>query len=265
MKEQLRLMKNFFFGFVILAIILNSCKETAKGSVSNFKTKQVVKKRNISEYIVFEDSFLEPKTGNYFYKNIEFRKEGAFFSSTNNSPSYIELPFFNLDLSIEFNISFSYNTISDVGSKPQSFITFSDNYSSPTKSVPLFIYTAGNRITGVYGDLILWAEKYKSSLGASKDYYDSYQLKANETYFVSFNFTGSKIDIYVNSELYSSFSNVKPHSLNYDKVTLGVFPQDKNEKVHFKGAINGLKVFSTALYEDEIADIYKNQYYLSDH
>ena len=247
---------------LVLLVIFVSCKEEKKQDTT---TKPVVEKpeeRDINDFLVFENLLLEQNIEGAEYTNVEFTDLGALFAANAKTPSYIKLPNFNLDLNKEFNISFSYSSNTDDGTKPQTFIAFADKYSSPIKSIPLFIYMAGKRITGVYGDQKLWAEKYNKDLGESKAYYDSYQLSSNEVYFVSVNFTGTSIDIYVNSEIYASFANINSHSASFEKIVLGGLPQGDSFTTLMNGTLHGLKVFNVALAEKEIVELYNNQPYL---
>ena len=48
--------------------------------------------------------------------------DGALFKGDTLTPSFITLPFTKLNLSNPFNISFSYETFLEDGSKPQTFL-----------------------------------------------------------------------------------------------------------------------------------------------
>ena len=164
-----------------------------------------------------------------------------------------------LDLSAPFNVSFSYKIFSADGSKPQAFISFQDKYSSPS-SIPFLIYTASKRITAVYDKQILWAEDYQEDNGPSRKFFDSFVLENNHIYFVSVNFTGTSLDIFVNSELYASFGNVTLHKRPFSKLILGGIVLNKDDYfIPFEGEINGLKLFNDSLTEKEIIRLYNNQ------
>ena len=245
-----------------ILILITSCRDKEKNETIEIQS-QKNEEVKLEDYIVYENPFLKMDSdADIFYNNVKLQKDGMLFDGQDKSPSFIKVPFTILDLSKPFNISFSYNTSSDDGSKPQTFIALVDDYSSPGRNIPLFIYTAGKRITGVYGDQALWAENYFRSEGESKSYYDSYQLKSNEFYFVSINFTGNTIEIYVNSELYSSFDNIKPHELKYKTMLIGALPEGDTFVTQFSGVIHGLKIFNKALSEKEIVSVYNLQPYV---
>ena len=247
--------------FLLVLVVLVSCKEDKKENTEPATTTETVEPRKIEDVLAFENLLKTDDIDGAEYGNIEFSENGAIFKGDENNPSYINLPLSNLDLGAAFNVSFSYQTNLEIGSKSQTFIAFADKYSSPSRSIPLYIYSAGKRVTGVYGEKKLWAENYDVSLGESKIYYDSYQLSHNEVYFVSVNFTGSQIDVYVNSELYASFPNIEPHQLQYSKVVLGALPMGEGYTTLFDGVIHGIKMYSSALTEKEIVDVYNDQPY----
>ncbi|MCK0178778.1 LamG domain-containing protein [Flavobacteriaceae bacterium S0862] len=247
---------------LVLLVVFVSCKEEKKQDTEQIEVSQEEKERDINDLLVFESTLMKQDIEGAEYKNIQFSNEGALFSGSVNNPSYIKLPLIDLDLSKEFNLSFSFNSKTDDGTKPQTFISFTDKYSSPTRDIPLFVYFAGKRITGVYGNQKLWAEKYDKDLGESKAYYDSYQLPPNEVFFVSLNFSGNSIEIFVNSELYASFSDISPHSKMFEKVILGGLPQGEGYTTLLNGSLHSLKIFSTALTEKEIVQVYNDQPYI---
>lgn len=245
-----------------LLIMGLSCKEKTSQDNKNINN-EIINELSLEDTTVFEHTFLEKNLEDEIaYNNVISQSNGMLFAQNTNLPSYIIMPFSNLNLSRPFNVSFSYNTSSNDGTKPQSFIALVDDHSSPSRDIPLFIYSAGKRITGVYGDQALWAQNYVREEGESRGYYDSYQLNSNEFYFVSINFTGSAINIYVNSELYASFDNIKPHNLKYKSMIIGALPQGNTFVTQFYGIIHGLKIFSRALSEKEIVSVYNNQPYV---
>lgn len=245
--------------FAALVLVI-SCKEGKKQD-AELATTGTIEKRKIEEALIFDNLLIKNDIEGAEYVNIEFGDNGAIFSGDEANPSFINLPIFELDLNKPFNISFSYETFIEIGSKPQTFFAFTDTYSSPHRTIPLYIYSAGKRVTGVYGERKLWAQNYDPALGESKIYYDSFQLSHKEVYFVSLNFTGSKIDIYVNSELYASFPNIKPQKVQYSKVVIGALPLGQSYTTLFNGVIHGIKIYGTALTEKEIVDVYNNQPY----
>ena len=132
-------------------------------------------------------------------------------------------------------------------------------FSSPS-SIPFFIYTAANRITAVYDKQALWAEDYKPKGEMSRKFYDSFVLDKDIFYFISINFDGKNIDIYVESELYASFDLVSPSERPFSDLVLGaIVSKNDNYLLPFKGTIHGLKLFNTYLMEREIIMLYNNQ------
>lgn len=243
----------------VVFIAIFSCKNLEEKEVESTTTIKTIEPRNIKKSLIFENRLINNNIEGAQYNNIEFTADGALFKGDTLTPSFITLPFTKLNLSNPFNISFSYETFLEDGSKPQTFFAFASRYSSPSKLIPLYIYSAGKRLTGVYGGKKLWAENYDNTLGESKKYYDSYQLSNNEIFFVSLNFTGLKIDIYVNSELYATFPNLEPHLLEYSKVVIGALPTVEGYTTLFNGRIHGVKIFNKALTEKEIVEIYNGQ------
>lgn len=241
-----------------LSVLFFSCKEKAKDAQKN-NDSSTIKNSNVTleDALVYEDLLLKERLDGIIYENINTKNNGMQFAE--QTPSYIKIPVIDLDLNQAFNISFTYNTSSDDGSKPQSFIAFVDEYSSPSKTIPLYIYSASKRLTGIYGDQSLWANNYNRTNGESMAYFDSYQLKSNVFYFVSVNFTGSSINIYINSELYAAFDNIKPHSLKYNNIIIGALPQGDDFVSQFKGIIHGLKIYRKSLNEEEIISVYNSQ------
>lgn len=247
---------------LILVLVLFSCKnENATKTIEESTDTAQKKQPPLNESLVFELELLSRPSEKFELKNVDFKNEGAIFFA-NQEVSYVKIPKFNLNLGNPFNVSFSYNTSSEDGSKPQTYIAFVDKYSSPARTIPLYIYTAGKRITGVYGNQTLWANNYDRTQGESKTYFDSYQLSANEFYFISINFTGNVLEIYVNSELYASFDNINPHDLKFENVIIGSLPQGTDFVSPFKGILYGVKIFNKSLSMSEIVEVYNAQPYV---
>jgi hypothetical protein len=248
--------------FLILLILVTSCKKVEKSESlsTSEKEEEII---DLNELLVFEDLLLKENTSSSnIYSNISFETNGILIGNETSKVSYVKIPFSELNLKDGFNISFSYETKSDIGSVPQALISLTDKYSSPSR-VPFYLYLAAKRITGVYGKQILWAENYDKSKGESKSFFDSYPLESNTFYFVSVNFTGSKIAIYVNSELYVEFDNIIPHDLNFDHILIGSTMEGENKMVHqFNGIINNLKIYGVALNDKQIVQVYNEQPYL---
>ena len=249
--------KNKLFKTTVFLFILVSCKNDNKQSEEGRTEEGIeVNEVNINSLLVFEEDLTELPKVTLDSKNVLFSNKGAQFGKKEDSSSYILLNSFDLDLSKGFSVNFAYTTDNDDGSRPQALIGFIDQYSSLARSIPLYIYSAGKRITGVYGNQSLWAESYDRINGESKDYYDSYQLSAEELYFVTINFSGTSIDIYVNSEIYASFQGITPHNLNFSKFIIGALPQGEEYLSQYSGNIYGVKVFQKSLSEKEIIELY---------
>jgi len=255
-------MKPIFYS-LILIFVLVSCKNNNKTETVKTPVNKAEERPSLNESLIYELKLMAKPVRNIELNNINFSNDGAIFFE-NSVESYLKISDINIDLSKPFNISYSYKTNINDGSKPQTFLAFVDKYSSPAKSIPLYMYSAGNRITGVYGNQTLWANDYDRTQGESKAYYDSYQLGANEFYFVSINFIGNTIEIYVNSELYASFEGIAPHNLMFESLVIGSLPQGDNFVSPFKGVIHGLKIFNKSLSTNEIVEVYNGQPYVED-
>jgi hypothetical protein len=248
---------------LVLLVIFVSCKEEKKQDTT---TKPVVEKpeeRDINDFLVFENLLMEQNIEEAEYKNVQFTKEGVLFGGTKEKHSYVKIPYNNLDLTNGFNVSFSFLTTSDDGRFPQGLVTLMDKFSSPAKA-PFLLYFPANKVSGTFGEQCLWAESYDRNNGYSRAYYDSFQLNANKTYFVSANFNENKIEIYVNSELYASFDQIEPHSLKVEHILIGAVPIGPDFNNFFQGTVHGLKIFDEALSETEIIEVYNEQPYLGD-
>ena len=245
--------------FLVVLAMLFSCKEEKKqDSVEKTKVVQETKERDINDLLVFENLLMEQNINKAEYKKIEFNNHGAIFNKDKTAPTYIKIPFSDLNISNGFNVSFSFKTIDDDGTKPQSLIAFSDKFSSASR-VPFYLYFPGNKVSGVYGKQLFWAEKYDAQLGYSRAYYDSFKLNKDQFYFVSVNFNGTKSDIYINSELYASFEGLSPHQFNSDHILIGALLPNDEVANPFAGNIHGLKIFSQPLTEDEIVSVFNSQ------
>ena len=233
-----------------------SCKEKGKQETKQSFELKKTEKRSVEDLIVFENLLMTDDIKTAEYKNINFDQNGALFSK--NIDTYIKIPFSNLDLNRGFNVSFSFKTIDDDGTKPQSLIGFADKYSSASR-LPFYVYYPGNKISGVYGKQLFWAENYNAENGYSKEYYDSFQLNKDQFYFVSVNFNGTKVDIYINSELYASFEDLSAHEFKFDHILIGALLSNNELANPFVGYIHGIKVFNQPLQEGEITSIFNSQ------
>ena len=164
----------------------------------------------------------------------------------------------DIDLNKEFNISFWFKFNDDFGPKPPALFVYKNKYSSPSNS-PFYIFLPAKRVSGVIGNQMLFAENYNSQQGYSRKYYDSFQLSPSTIYFLSINKKDSKLQIYVNSELYSEYDNLIYSNQKGEEIYLGVFPHDSEFKNPFEGSIKGLKIYSRALIENEIVDLYNSE------
>ncbi|MAR98843.1 MAG: hypothetical protein CMP80_06935 [Formosa sp.] len=248
-------MKNLLAPSLAIALYF-SCNIGAK-KVNIESTAEVKVKRNINSLLAYQ-SLLFKNQDDFEPRGVLFNEQGVTFGVQDN-PCYLNINEVDFDLSKPFNISFTYKTFSGDGSKPQALISFQDQFSSPS-SIPFFIYTAANRITAVYDKQALWAEDYKPKGEMSRKFYDSFVLDKDIFYFISINFDGKNIDIYVESELYASFDLVSPSERPFSDLVLGaIVSKNDNYLLPFKGTIHGLKLFNTYLMEREIIMLYNNQ------
>lgn len=243
--------------FLLLFLFL-SCRQSQKKEVFPEKMEPPTE-RLLSDFLIYSNDLLQADSSLSSH-NVNFGPQG-FLLGDSKQPSYIEIPFNDLDLSKPFNISFSYKTTSSDGSKPQSLLTFADQFTTPS-SAPCYIYLAGRRITMAYDRQLLWAEDYDKSKGESRKYYDSYPLEHDVFYFVSVNFTGDSIAIFVNSELYSSFDSLIAHNREFTSLYIGGVLNNNQITYPLFGSIHGLKLFKKALTPKEIAVVYNDQPYL---
>lgn len=232
-----------------------SCKEN-KHEETTTPVGEKQEQRNIEDFVVFENLLMEQDIKNAEYNNIKFNKSGAIFSK--DISTYIRIPFSDLTLNEGFNISFSFKTIDDDGTKPQSLIAFVNKFSSAHR-IPFYVYYPGNKVSGVFGEQLFWAENYDAENGNSRAYYDSFKLSKNQFYFVSVNFDGYKAEIFVNSELYASFDDLKKHDLKFDNILIGALLQNDVISKPFAGNIHGLKIFKQPLTEKEIVSLFNSQ------
>jgi len=243
---------------ISLVFITISCNSKKEKKETPVKEKVEVKK-NINDFLIFNNTLTKQDIETAEYKNITFQKEGAVFTRDAKKPTYIKIPFTNLDFKQGFNVSFTFNTSFDDGRKPQSLITFANKYTSGSRS-PLYIYTPGNKISGVYGTQLLWADGYKKENGRSKAYFNSFKIKKDKDYFVSVNYDGkSTLEIYLNSELYAKFEDLKPHDLKSQFLVIGAILRGEKVSGRFEGTIYGVKIFNTSLTESEIAKLFNTQ------
>ncbi len=250
---------------ILIALASISCKNSEKQQDKNSSNDTLENTKesheiDLDKYIVFEEFLNSKKIEEADYVNVTFNEKGTRFNEDLDKESYIKIPFSNLDLKNGFNISFSYNTFSEVGSKPQALISLVDRYSSPTR-VPFYIYLAARRITCVFGEQVLWAEGYDRINQESKEFFDSYPLDTNTFYFVSINVDKTTINIYVNSELYASFKNIKQNDLIFDNIMIGSTKEINNIVHPFYGYINGLKIYRNVISENQIIEMYNAQPY----
>ena len=163
-------------------VLILSCKNNTNQSKPT-NQKPLKERRTLDSILLYETLLFENQT-DFIQSNVVFDRKGATFKTTESNPSFLEVKGLKLDLSTPFNVSFSYKTFSDNGSKPQAFLSFQDKFSSPS-SIPFLIYTASNRVTAVYDKQVLWAEDYQEDNGPSREFYDSYVLDKDVFYFVS--------------------------------------------------------------------------------
>lgn len=250
-------MKKILSVLLVLSILV-SCKEEKKQYTNAKTVTETKEERNINDFLVFENLLMEQNIEGAKYNNVVFDPQGAIFTKNKTSPTYITIPNIKLDLNKGFNVSFSFKTDDDDGTKPQSLIALTDKFSSASRA-PFYVYFPGNRISGVFGKQLLWAEDYDAQNGNSKEYYDSFQLNKDQFYFVSLNFDGSSIQIFVNAELYASFENLHLIDFSPNQIQIGSLLQNEYIYNPFSGKIHGLKIFNKGLDISEILDLFNSQ------
>jgi len=247
-----------FRSVVILILVFMSftaCKQESKENKKVVEDVSIQKEKvgNKEDYLVLESSLTKEDIKNASYVNVGFSNDGAKFDV--KSDSYIKIPEVKLDFSKNFNVSFRFKFISEDGTKPQALFLYKGKYSSPSKA-PLFVYLPSKKLSGVYGNQVLWAEEFDMQKGYSSMYYDSFVLSSETFYSVSINFEDNKIKFYVESELYAEYENLSPHSIQGNEVYLGAFPSGDEFRNQFDGTLQNLKIYSRALSEKEIIDLY---------
>ena len=250
---MLYILKNNRYFFRLFLFL--SCKEN-KHEETKTPYGQKEEQRNIEDFVVFQNLLQEQNILNAEYNNIKFDKSGASFSK--DISTYIRIPFSDLNLNEGFNVSFSFKTTDDDGTKPQSLIAFVDKFSTANR-IPFYVFFPGNKVSGVYGEQLFWAENYDAENGNSRAYYDSFKLSKNQFYFVSVNFDGNKAEIFVNSESYALFEDLKKHDLKFDNILIGALLQNNVISKPLAGNIHGLKIFRQPLSEKEIVSLFNSQ------
>lgn len=239
----------------VLAVMM-SCKDTPKEATPNQKKETIV--TNSDDFLVFENKLVKKDIENAEYSNISFKENGAVFSRDLQKPTYVRIPFSDIDFSKEFNVSFSFSTAFGDGRKPQSLLAFV-NSSSSTFRVPLYIYLPRNKLSGVYGNQHLYYEDYNKNNSESKVFKSSKMIGVDKLYFVSVNHTvDGVIQIFVNSELYATFNNLEPHNLESTDLIIGTIIQNNKPGLPLEGTIYGIKIFNKALNEKEITKIFNS-------
>lgn len=249
-------MKKLILIFCIAAVTV-SCNSKEKKTEAVIE-KKVEVKRNMNDFLIFDNALTEENIEDAEYKNITFQKEGAVFTRESKKPTYIKIPFTDFDFNQGFNISFTFKTTFDDGRKPQSFIAFIGKRSSASR-IPLYLYLPGNKISGVYGEQSLWAENYDKKNKRSRMFFDSYKIQKEASYFVSVNFNGDTINIYLNSELYATYEGLKPHQFKSEYLLIGAMMQAEKVMLPFEGTMYGLKIYNKPLEEKEIVSLFNKQ------
>jgi hypothetical protein len=246
--------------FIILVCIITlniSCNNSPKKTTPIQKKK--LESRNINDFLIFENLLVIKDIENAEYSNIHFQKEGAVFSRNSKKPTYIKIPFSNLDFSNEFNVSFTFRTSFDDGRKPQSFLAFV-NKNSTTFKIPLYLYLPKNKISGVYGEQHLYFENYNKKNNESNAFLSSDKISIGKLYFVSVNYTSDNvIEIFLNSDLYATFDGLSQHNLKSTHLIIGSMLQREKAILPFEGTIYGLKIFNKTLKESEIVTLFNSQ------
>jgi len=249
-------MSKFIILICVFTVIV-SCNNSPKKTPPPHQ-KEKLKERNSNDFLIFENPLEKKDINNAEYSNISFKQDGAVFSRDSENPTYIKIPFSNLDFSKEFNISFTFRTSFGDGSKPQSLLAFV-NKNSSTFRIPFYLYLPRNKISGVYGEQLLYYENYNKENKESKAFLSSPQIGVDKFYFVSVNHTSDNtIEIYVNSDLYATFNNLYLHDLKSTHLIIGSMIQNKKTILPFEGTIYGLKIFNKALKEPEIVKFFNS-------
>ena len=84
--------------FLLVLVVLVSCKEDKKENNESTKTNETIEPRKIEDIMVFENLLMEENIEHADYNNIKFDTQGAIFSKSKVSPTYIRIPNFELDL-----------------------------------------------------------------------------------------------------------------------------------------------------------------------
>ena len=246
------------YGLLLAFVIMSafSCKKNQDKAIMPKKEK--IEKQKINDFLIFENDLTKKNINGAEYSNIVFKKDGAVFSRDVTLPTYIKIPFSNLDLSKEFNVSFVFKTTFSDGQKPQSFLLFV-NDSITLQARPLYLYLPRNRVSGMYGRQHLYYENYDKNRGVSNSFLNSQSIKTNNYYFVSVNYTiDNTIQIYVNSDLYATFNNVMPHNLKTTSIIIGALKVGGKVSTRLEGVMYGLRIYKKSLSESEIVSVFNS-------
>jgi|TARA_R110000787_G_scaffold109035_1_gene217503 hypothetical protein len=235
------------YRFLFLSVLfLSSCKEI------NSNDEQVnVDLNNKSYYASFtKDEGLQKN-------NVEYSEKGASFLYS-EKPSYLLLDSLKINKNNEINISFWFQFTGDDPKNEQMLFSICDSVKS-NKNINFWI--AGRRLTAKINSNNLWAKEYNYEKGGSRMYYDLFQLELGKFYFLSINITEDKAEVFINSELYVSYKELKDASINMDQMYLGTF-HDVNDdfKYQFQGYIRNLTIYNKTLNNKEIKTLSQEAY-----
>lgn len=192
-------------------------------------------------------SFSFQSEAKFFYQDVEFGPEGAFFNN-NTNPSFVKINGFKKNIGNEFNVSFWFRSNGDPKNSKM-LISVSDTLN---KLKRFKFWLSGRRLTGIFNSNHLWAKGYDYKNEKSKAYYDSYKLDNGKFYFLSLNVSMNKIDIFINSERYQVFNFIKNNEINAHEFLIGVENNQNGYINQYFGTISFLKIFPRNLTVNEI-------------
>lgn len=247
------MLRNIFIIFLISTITI-ACKENKSTTIKD--ELDPIQSNSKSNGLVFENNLTQENIQGADYNNVVLSDQGAKFSS--DELSFIRIPANNIDLNSEFNISFWFKFDGDFGPKPPALFVLKNQYSSPSNA-PLYIFLPARKVSAVFGKQKLFATNYDPDQGYSREYYDSFQLSPGVFYFLSVSYSNSKLQIFVNSELYAEYQNLISPETKGEEIYLGAFPFDNQYKSPLDGNLKGLKIHSKALSQKELVELYNSE------
>ncbi len=193
-------------------------------------------------------SFSLIKDEGLYQQNINYSNMGVGFEYQ-NFPAFVKIDSLDLNLNKGFNISFWFKFTGDDPRKEQMLFSIRD-FHYERKCINFWI--AGYRLTGKINTNNLWAKDYNYQNGGSREYYDLFQLELGKYYFFSANITSNKLEVYLNSELYAEYVDLRETEININTIYLGILEEDKSFKYQFQGNIRNLVLFERTLNTNEV-------------